>query len=85
MAAADAHIAVRAVVEVQGPSEALTVGPDEVLVIVCHGTDDRYELQQLRGRFLDAGLRPEQILLLGAGFTIGKAPKDNIRVIEGEV
>jgi hypothetical protein len=82
---ASGNVERRGLVDVHGPSEALTVGPDEVLVIVCHGTTDRYELQHLRERCNDAGLRPEQILLFGAGFTIAKAPKDNIRItLEGE-
>jgi hypothetical protein len=71
-------------VVVEGPAEALTVGPDEVLVVICHGTTDRYELQHLRSRMQDAGLRDDQILLLGAHFSMGKAPRDQIRVIEAE-
>lgn len=72
------------VVEILGPSEALTVGPDEVLVVVVHDYTDRWNLQQVRERMRDAGLREDQILLFGGYVSIGKAPKGNVRVeIEG--
>lgn len=78
----------RTVVEVPNVKEGLTVGPDEVLVVVCHATD-RWELQAVRDRMRDCGLRPDQIMLFGGDVTIGKAPRDQIRVIgqtfDGEV
>lgn len=76
--------AVRTSVEIPGVKEGLTVGPGEVLVIVCH-TAQRWELEAVRERMRDAGLRPEQILIFGGNVTIGKAPADQIRmVVEGE-
>lgn len=79
----------RPTVEVRGPSEALTVGPDEVLVVVVRGIADRYSLEQVRSRLLDSRLRPDQILLFGSmgpdDVTIAKAPRSDIRVVlEGE-
>lgn len=76
---------VRTSVEVPGVKEGLTVGPDEVLIVVCHGSD-RWELQAVRDRMRDCGLRPDQILLFGGNVSIGKAPQDAIRIIlDGEV
>lgn len=75
----------RNTVEILGPSEALTVGPSEVLVVVVHDYPDRYSLQEVRDRMRDAGLRDDQILLFGGNVTIGKAPAGNVRVeIEGQ-
>lgn len=71
----------RPTVEVRGPSEALTVGPDEVLVVVVHGYQDRYSLEQVRSRLLDSSLRPDQILIFGGDVTIAKAPKADVRVV----
>jgi len=70
----------RTAVEVQGVKEGLTVGADEVLVIVCHSYDRR-ELEAVRDRMRDSGLRPEQILIFGGDVTIGKARREQIRMI----
>lgn len=79
---AHAEIAARVTVEVAGPSEALTVGPDEVLVVVFPNAN-RGDLEHIRSRLTDSMLRPDQILLIAGYAQLAKAHKDASIVLQG--
>ena len=72
----------RPTVDVTGASEALAVGPDEVLIVVFPNADRR-DLETIRDRFRDSALRPDQILLIAGQAELAKTHKDAGVVIEG--
>ena len=61
------------VVRVEGAEAGLVVGPDDVLVMTFkHHTPDS-ELKELRLQLLEAGLRPDQFVLVSAGWGVDMA------------
>ncbi len=61
------------VVSVVGAEEGLVVGPDDVLVITFKSSQMDWELKELRRQLLEAGLRPDQFVLVSAGWGVGMA------------
>lgn len=60
-------------VTVVGAEVGLVVGPDDVLVMTFqHHTAD-WELKELRRLLLEAGLRPDQFVLVSAGWGVDMA------------
>lgn len=54
----------RSTVDVTGATEALVVGPNDVLVISYPGDTEMDELYAIRQRLLDSDLRPGQMILI---------------------
>jgi len=72
------------VVNVVGAEEGLVVGPDDVLVVTFSGYTPEWELIELRKAFLQAGLRDDQFVLIGAnGTKLAKVRKER-RAIDME-
>lgn len=69
----------RSTVDVTGATEALVVGPDEVLIVafrdLAHYDYADSELDAIRERFRDTGLRDDQYILIAGDVVMSKVPR----------
>lgn len=70
-------VAQRSTVDVTGATEALVVGPNDVLIISYPEDTDMDDLYRLRDRLLDSDLRPGQILLIAGAAKMVKVERDD--------
>ena len=68
----------RHIVEIVGAQEAITVQPDQVLVITFPAHTTAAQLEQLRSRLLDSDLRPGQILLVAGALSVAVMPSKDV-------
>jgi hypothetical protein len=71
-------VAQRSTVDVTGAVSALSVGPDDVLVVVFPDYVSASEMELLRNHFYDTGLRDRFILIAGAE-SMAKVRRDHGR------
>lgn len=69
-------VAQRSTVDVTGATEALVVGPRDVLIISYPATTTMRELYELRDRLRDSDLRDGQILLIAGAEKMVKVEGD---------
>lgn len=69
-------VAQRSTVDVTGATEALVVGPRDVLVISFPESTTMGELYEIRQRLLDSDLRPGQVLLVAGAEKFVKVETD---------
>ncbi len=72
----------RSTVDVTGATEALVVGPTDVLIINFPAHWTMRELYQVRDRLLDSDLRPGQILLIAGADKMVKVTHEAANVAE---
>lgn len=72
-------VAQRSTVDVTGATEALVVGPDDVLIVVFPEYTSVRDLHTVRDRFRDTGLRDDQYVLIAGAAQLGKVQRDGGR------
>lgn len=74
------------VVTVVGADVGLVVGPDDVLVMTFTQHTADWELKDLRRQLLEAGLRPDQFVLVSAGWNVNmaKVARERLAIDPGE-
>lgn len=65
----------RPTVDITGAREALVVGPDDLLVIVCPADSDTQEMRQMADALAESGLDRGRFLLVAGVESIAKVQK----------